>query len=53
VQTLHEDRVSVAFTCDIFLFYLWQIYFTKKVDPDCSAVDRFLPFFGLAGWLIK
>ena len=53
VQTLHEDRVSVAFTCDIVLFYLWQIYFTKKVDPKCSAVDRFLPFFGLAGWLIK
>ena len=53
VQTLHEDRVSVAFTCDIVLFYLWQIYFTKKVDPNCSATDRFLPFFGLAGWLIK
>ena len=53
VQTLHEDRVSVAFTCDIVLFYLWQIYFTKKVDPTCSAIDRFLPFFGLAGWLIK
>ena len=53
VQTLHEDRVSVAFTCDIVLFYLWQIYFTKKIDPNCSATDRFLPFFGLAGWLIK
>ena len=53
MNTLHSERVAVAFTSDILIFYSLQIFFVAKLDPKSTFVQRYLPFFGLGLWLLE
>ena len=47
-----EDRVSLAFVVDIALFSVWQAWFIGEVDEEAPAACRFVPYWGLAAWLM-
>ena len=47
-----EDRVSLAFVVDIALFSVWQAWFIGQVDEEAPAACRFVPYWGLAAWLM-
>jgi hypothetical protein len=46
-----SDRVFWAFCLDAALYSVWQAWLLK----DCGAAQwqRFLPFFGMAAWLLQ
>ncbi len=51
---LHSSRVVIAFAVDLVLFAIFQIILMGAVIPLNSPKRslRFIPFFGLAFWLI-
>ena len=51
---LNSSRVVIAFAVDIFLFAIFQIVLMSSIIPSNSPQRplRFIPFFGLAFWLI-
>ena len=51
-QLLTSDRVSLAFVVDIAVFSAWQAYLIGELDKDAPAACRFVPFWGLAAWLM-
>ncbi|MGC9503409.1 nuclear transport factor 2 family protein [Baaleninema sp.] len=53
-EKVTSDRVAVAFSTDLILFGIFQAVLIGAVEPVGSAVRwlRFLPFWGLAIWLI-
>lgn len=54
VQNLMSNRVTIAFCIDVVLFYLFQIILMGSLEPVESPKRglRFVPFWGLAIWLI-
>lgn len=51
-ELMTSDRVSLAFAVDIVIFSCWQAYLIGEVDPEAPAACRFVPFWGLAAWLM-
>ena len=51
VTQLSSDRVTIAFSIDLILFYIFQIVLMGSVVEKMSWL-RFVPFWGLIGWLI-
>jgi len=51
VTQLSSDRVTIAFSIDLILFYIFQIVLMGSVVEKRSWF-RFVPFWGLIGWLI-
>ncbi len=51
LSKLSSDRVTIAFTVDLILFYIFQIVLMGAV-LDKKRWLRFIPFWGLVGWLI-
>jgi hypothetical protein len=51
---LTHDRVTLAFFCDIWLFWVFQIWLIGDIEPLASPIRnlRWLPFWGLAFWLV-
>ncbi|MGK7884947.1 MAG: nuclear transport factor 2 family protein [Crocosphaera sp.] len=51
---LQSSRVVIAFAVDLFLFAIFQIVLMSAIIPSNSPQRplRFIPFFGLAFWLI-
>lgn len=51
---LTHDRVTLAFFCDILLFWVFQIWLIGDIEPLESPIRnvRFIPFWGLAFWLV-
>ena len=45
-------RVSLAFVVDIAVFSCWQAYLIGQLDPEASPACRFVPYWGLAAWLL-
>ena len=54
VEQLQTNRVTIAFAIDLVLFYLFQVILLGAIEPVGSKKRslRFLPFWGLAIWLI-
>ncbi|WP_144053679.1 hypothetical protein [Baaleninema simplex] len=54
VEKVTSDRVTVAFSTDLVLFGIFQAVLIGAVEPVGSAVRwlRFVPFWGLAIWLV-
>ncbi|ACB49469.1 hypothetical protein cce_0117 [Crocosphaera subtropica ATCC 51142] len=54
MMQLQSSRVVIAFAVDIFLFAIFQIILMGAVIPPKNSQRflRFIPFFGLAFWLI-
>ncbi len=54
ITQLHSNRVVIAFCVDLFLFTIIQVILMSAVIPKNSEQRglRFIPFFGLAIWLI-
>ena len=48
------NRVTIAFCVDVVLFYIFQILLMGSLEPAGSPKRglRFVPFWGLAAWLI-
>ncbi|WP_241392566.1 hypothetical protein [Rippkaea orientalis] len=55
IEQLTSDRVTIAFTVDLCLFWLFQPILLGDIIPNNYSLKwvRFIPFFGLAFWLIK
>jgi hypothetical protein len=51
-QLMTSDRVSLAFAVDIAVFSCWQAYLIGELDPEAPAACKFVPFWGLAAWLM-
>ncbi|MDB9924965.1 nuclear transport factor 2 family protein [bacterium] len=49
---MSSDRVSLAFVVDIALFSVWQAYLIGDLDKDAPAACKYVPFWGLAAWLV-
>ncbi|EAW35457.1 hypothetical protein [Lyngbya sp. PCC 8106] len=49
-----SNRVTIAFCVDVVLFYIFQIILMGSIEPVDSRKRglRFVPFWGLAIWLI-
>ncbi|HEY9605743.1 MAG TPA: hypothetical protein V6C85_29325 [Allocoleopsis sp.] len=54
VQDLMSNRVTIAFCVDLVLFALFQAILLGTIEPRGSGKRwlRFIPFWGLAAWLI-
>jgi len=54
LSQLASDRVTLAFFCDILLFWTFQIWLIGDIEPQGSPTRglRFVPFWGLAFWLV-
>ncbi|MGK7941401.1 MAG: nuclear transport factor 2 family protein [Crocosphaera sp.] len=54
ITQLHSNRVVIAFSVDLVLFTIFQMILMGAVIPKNSEQRglRFIPFFGLAIWLI-
>ncbi|MEB3280272.1 MAG: hypothetical protein VKK42_15265 [Lyngbya sp.] len=54
VQNFLSNRVTIAFCVDVVLFYIFQIILMGSLEPVGSQKRRlrFVPFWGLAIWLI-
>ncbi len=54
LHKLTTDRVTIAFCVDLILFWLFQIWLMGAVmtADDSRRLLRFVPFWGLAVWLI-
>lgn len=54
VEHLMRDRVTIAFCVDLVLFALFQAVLLGTIEPPGSQKRwlRFVPFWGLAAWLI-
>ncbi|KKD37060.1 MAG: hypothetical protein WAN66_08465 [Limnoraphis robusta] len=54
VQNFMSNRVTIAFCVDVVLFYIFQIILMGSIEPVESQKRwlRFIPFWGLAVWLI-
>ncbi len=54
IDQLTSNRVTIAFTVDLYLFWLFQFILLSDVIPKNKPLKwlRFIPFFGLAFWLI-
>ena len=50
VEQFHGNRAFWAFILDLGLYSVWQAILMK--DCGCNKRLRFVPFFGLAAWLI-
>ena len=48
------DRVTLAFFCDVLLFWAFQVWLIGDIEPEGSPTRglRFVPFWGLAFWLV-
>eukprot|EP00227_Mantoniella_beaufortii_P016864 CAMPEP_0197592470 /NCGR_PEP_ID=MMETSP1326-20131121/15106_1 /TAXON_ID=1155430 /ORGANISM="Genus nov. species nov., Strain RCC2288" /LENGTH=533 /DNA_ID=CAMNT_0043158169 /DNA_START=51 /DNA_END=1652 /DNA_ORIENTATION=- len=51
-ELLKSDRVSLAFVVDIAVFSAWQAYLIGQLDPKAPAACKYVPFWGLAAWLM-
>ncbi|ESA36767.1 polyketide cyclase [Leptolyngbya sp. Heron Island J] len=53
-QQITHDRVTLAFTVDIALFWIFQIWLMGAIIPIGQRVRtlRLVPFWGLAIWLL-
>ncbi|HLO83667.1 MAG TPA: hypothetical protein VK203_01460 [Nostocaceae cyanobacterium] len=53
-QNLQENRVTIAFCVDLLLFAIFQAILLGEIEPPNSNKRwlRFIPFWGLAVWLI-
>lgn len=51
---LTHDRITLAFFCDIWLFWVFQIWLIGDIEPLGSPIRnlRWIPFWGLAFWLV-
>jgi hypothetical protein len=51
---LQQDRVTIAFCVDLLLFAIFQAVLLGEIEPPGSPKRwlRFVPFWGLAVWLI-
>jgi hypothetical protein len=54
LHQLTHDRVTLAFFCDIVLFWVFQIWLIGDIEPPESPTRnlRLIPFWGLAFWLV-
>lgn len=54
IGSLHTNRLTVAFCVDLLLFSIFQAMLIGKIEPPDSGKRwlRFIPFWGLATWLI-
>ena len=54
IQQMGESRLSIAFIADLICFWLFQIFLLGDLTPKNSIwqTARFVPFFGMASWLI-
>jgi hypothetical protein len=54
LHQLTHDRVTLAFGCDLVLFWVFQIWLIGDIEPPASPTRglRFIPFWGLAFWLV-
>jgi hypothetical protein len=54
VQDLMSNRLTIAFCVDLVLFALFQAVLLGTIEPRGSRKRwlRFIPFWGLAAWLI-
>lgn len=54
LQQMGESRLSIAFIADLICFWLFQIFLLGDLTPKDSTwqTARFVPFFGMAFWLI-
>jgi hypothetical protein len=54
VQNFMSHRVTIAFCVDVVLFYVFQVILIGSLEPVESKKRglRFIPFWGLAVWLI-
>ena len=50
-QQYSTDRVFWAFCLDAGLYSVWQAWLLG--DAGAAAWHRYVPFFGLAGWLLQ
>ncbi|EEH58945.1 uncharacterized protein MICPUCDRAFT_4063, partial [Micromonas pusilla CCMP1545] len=51
-ELMTSDRVSLAFVVDIAFFSVWQAFLIGELDKDAPAACKFVPFWGLAAWLL-
>ncbi|MDE5073279.1 MAG: hypothetical protein O4861_13025 [Trichodesmium sp. St16_bin4-tuft] len=54
IQNFQSDRLTIAFCVDVILFAIFQAVLIGNIEPPESGKRwlRFLPFWGLAIWLI-
>jgi hypothetical protein len=54
IQNIQQNRVSIAFCVDLVLFAIFQAILMGEIEPPNSSTRwlRFIPFWGLAAWLI-
>jgi hypothetical protein len=54
IDDLLNDRVTVAFCVDLLLFTIFQAVLLGEIEPPKSGKRwlRFIPFWGLAVWLL-
>lgn len=53
LHKLTTDRVTIAFCVDLALFWIFQIWLMETVATDAKQrYLRFIPFWGLAIWLL-
>ncbi|MGD1805118.1 hypothetical protein ACP6PL_06710 [Dapis sp. BLCC M126] len=54
VQNFQSDRLTIAFCVDVILFTIFQVVLIGDIEPPESGKRwlRFIPFWGLAVWLI-
>ncbi|OKH19198.1 hypothetical protein [[Limnothrix rosea] IAM M-220] len=54
LQQMTDSRLSIAFIIDLICFWLFQIFLLGDLNPKDSIWQsaRFIPFFGMAFWLI-
>ncbi|MEM9087357.1 MAG: nuclear transport factor 2 family protein [Cyanobacteria bacterium P01_F01_bin.53] len=54
LHKLATDRVSIAFCVDLILFWVFQSWLMGAVMPKEAGTRflRFIPFWGLASWLL-
>ncbi|NET72642.1 MAG: hypothetical protein F6K62_17445 [Sphaerospermopsis sp. SIO1G2] len=54
INDLAHDRVTIAFCVDLLLFTIFQIVLLGEIEPSNSGKRwlRFIPFWGLAVWLL-
>ena len=51
-ELMRADRVSLAFVVDIAFFSIWQAYLIGELDEEAPAACKYVPFWGLAAWLL-
>ena len=54
VQNFQSDRLTIAFCVDVILFAIFQAVLIGDIEPPESGKRwlRFVPFWGLAVWLV-